>query len=341
MAQLLKRTKKSCLKFFRKLTSSAKPPVTKLEGESLGSRRLQKCRVDSETDICQQKIPMRCPYTISAKISNASNKHKQHSNTNRTDNSSQAETKSTNFMVSSQYVSKLETYLTSARQTMNPNILSCDVHGVRSFRLLSEEDTSNEYSTRRVGSSNIVFEKVKYRENIRYFRRTPSNTSLSSYPSSPKTLEYHKEYICGINEKKKESNKKKSFSQNRQSNIFLQFRNNISHPVNLTLSSNPTGNLNNLVISEGRNWLNEPCPVVSWDINGNSIDDDIICLNNNWDDCDNRLNLLRDKHLSKTNRFDGSFKSSSRSSSTTLETWVDDEILDNSYNEEIERQFRI
>lgn len=337
MAQLLKRTKKSCLKFFRKLTSSTKSSVTKLEEDPTGPRHLQKCRVDSETDICQQKIPMRCPYTISAKISNASNKHKLNARNNRTDNSSQSDTKSTNFMVSSQYVNKFETYLAAARQTMNPNIMGCDIHGVRSFRLLSEED---DCSTRRC-ATNIVFEKVKYRENTRYFRRTPSNSSLSSYPSSPKNLEYHREYICSLNEKKNINNtKRNSFSQNRQSNIFLQFRNNISHPVNLTLSSNPTGNLNNLVISEGRNWLNEPCPVVSWDINGNSMDDDIICLNNNWDDCDNRMNLLRDKRLMKA-RQDESFKSSSRSSSTTLETWVDDETLDNSYNEEIERHFRI
>ncbi|XP_055847708.1 FAST kinase domain-containing protein 1, mitochondrial-like isoform X2 [Episyrphus balteatus] len=328
-------------RFFRKLTSSTKSPVTKLEDESLRSRQIQKCQVDSDNDLCQQKIPMRCPYTISAKISNPRNKNKLNSRSNRTDSSSQSETKSTNFMVSSQYVSKLETYLSSARQTMNPNLLACDVHGVRSFRLLSEEDTSNDYSTHRC-SAGIVFEKVKYRENIRYFRRTPSNSSLSSYPSSPKTIDYHKEYLCSLNEKKKENNnnKKSTYTQSRQSNIFLQFRNNISHPVNLKLSSNPSGNLNNLVISEGRNWLNEPCPVVSWDINGNSIDDDIVCLNNNWDDCDNRMNLLRDKRLLKT-RLDGSFKSSSRSSSTTLETWVDDEILDNSYNEEIERQFRI
>ncbi|XP_055917928.1 uncharacterized protein LOC129950123 [Eupeodes corollae] len=340
MAQLLKRTKKSCIKFFRKLTSSTKSPVTKLEEESLRPRQIQKCELDSDTDICSQKIPMRCPYTISAKVSNRNNKNKLNSRSTRTDTSSQSETKSSNFIVSSQYVSKLETYLASARQTMNPNYLPCDVHGVRSFRLLSEEDPSNDCSTHRC-SAGIVFEKVRYRENIRYFRRTPSNSSLSSYPSSPKTIDCQKEYICALNEKKKESiNRMNSYSKNRQSNIFLQFRNNISHPVNLTLSSNPSGNLNNLVISEGRNWLNEPCPVVSWDINGNSIDDDIICLNNNWDDCDNRLNLLRDKRLMKS-RLDGSYKSSSRSSSTTLETWVDDEILDNSYNEEIERQFRI
>uniref|UniRef100_A0A1I8PHQ9 Uncharacterized protein n=1 Tax=Stomoxys calcitrans TaxID=35570 RepID=A0A1I8PHQ9_STOCA len=189
----------------------------------------------------------------------------------------------------------------------------------------------------------VVFEKVKYKEDVRYLRHTPSTCSLDNYitndeddaddkenilnttnntitntycgngsinPNCPQTernesdfihtrgLEIHnKLYIHDVDEDYREQDQPQ-FHNQQQSNHLLP-------PLNVSLGCITDGNYHQLYIGEERDYFYKLTPVVKWDINGNSLEDD------------------DDFPSFDLNANDSPAKSSLRSSSTTLETWLD------------------
>lgn len=194
----------------------------------------------------------------------------------------------------------------------------------------------------------VVFEKVKYKEDVRYLRHTPSTCSLDNYiinddvgdedlmmntmmninnnaanssnihcldngkdidDTTTRGLELHNNHF-GTNtthsnhdhdqdqdhEQIPHQHLPKSQSQTQQLNNML--------PLNVSLGCIADGSYHQLFIGEERDYFYKLTPVVKWDINGNSLEDDDF------------PEFGIDANCSPA-------KSSLRSSSTTLETWLE------------------
>ncbi|XP_075168843.1 uncharacterized protein LOC142240987 [Haematobia irritans] len=192
----------------------------------------------------------------------------------------------------------------------------------------------------------VVFEKVKYKEDVRYLRHTPSTCSLDNYiinddandEDHENILNTTNNTICNrfngshgninlnclqstgkgsdtyitrglethnnllIKDPCDESEKVPGQLQNHQQ--YQQQSNHIL-PLNVSLGCITDGNYHQLFIGEERDYFYKLTPVVKWDINGNSLEDD-----DDFPSFDMNAN-------------DSPAKSSLRSSSTTLETWLD------------------
>ncbi|XP_034476878.1 UPF0746 protein DDB_G0281095 isoform X2 [Drosophila innubila] len=155
-------------------------------------------------------------------------------------------------------------------------------------------------------SLDIQFDLMHYKENVRYLRHTPSNSSLDLQ------LE----------------------QQQQQQQQQLQLREVVATTMptkqratcSVSVGSKFDGNYHNVIIMEQP--PNDDYPIVKWDINGNSLDEEHFDLRQHWDAFDNRwrqLQSLQAKRLGSGHSH--SQKSSHHSSSCTLETWIDDAEL--------------
>lgn len=153
--------------------------------------------------------------------------------------------------------------------------------------------------------SAIEFERVPYKENVRYLRHTPSNSSLELQldeqqqqqqqpPPPPRPVPVQ--------------------PPPRQTPQRLASHRLQHHPCSISLGSKFEGNYHSVVIMEPPH---DDFPIVKWDINGNSLDDDAC---DRWEDFDTRWRQA----AAATRSLSQSQKSSHQSSSCTLETWVDD-----------------
>jgi len=158
----------------------------------------------------------------------------------------------------------------------------------------------------------IEFERVKYKANVRYLRHTPSNSSLDLQ------LEEQKEEQPEQQQQQQATPRKQQVLQQAtprkqqvQQRIPTPSR---YHPCSISLGSKLEGNYHSVVIMEPPH---DDFPIVKWDINGNSLDDDAC---DRWDDFEARWRQA----AAATRSLSQSQKSSHQSSSCTLETWVDD-----------------
>ncbi|EDW74088.1 uncharacterized protein Dwil_GK21559 [Drosophila willistoni] len=140
--------------------------------------------------------------------------------------------------------------------------------------------------------TSIEFELVPYRDNVRYLRHTPSNSSLDL----------------------KEQEKEPEVESVSTLPVAIQAPSShpkALHPCSVSLGSQFDGNYHNVVITEPPH---DDYTIVKWDINGNSLDDERFDLRSHWDDFDSRWRQAGHSY---------SQKSSHQSSSCTLETWID------------------
>lgn len=173
----------------------------------------------------------------------------------------------------------------------------------------------------------LVFQKVHYKQNVRYLRHTPSSTSLDN-----NNLNY-----AADDEYTDESFRACTISPTINSEQSLRMRgdlivssvgkqqNNCFLPVNVTLGSKHVDNYQELVITEEPDYFLKMTAVVRYDINGNSWEDETL-----WNTYEQAKNYQH--HLSngqwRENRayfLNDSPKSSFHSSSTTIETWIEEE----------------
>lgn len=205
----------------------------------------------------------------------------------------------------------------------------------------------------------VVFEKVKYKEDVRYLRHTPSTCSLDNYiindedeedeqlnrstlinttnnnnntisnifchdngimnhdinslnpidtkefDSTTSGLQMYSNHF-GNNDSEDDPNPNHLILQQQQSQpqqSQLQPQNH-SLPLNVSLGCITDGNYHQLFIGEERDYFYKLTPVVKWDINGNSLEDDDFP----------EFDVIGNGSPAK---------SSLRSSSTTLETWLE------------------
>jgi len=146
----------------------------------------------------------------------------------------------------------------------------------------------------------------------RYLRHTPSNSSLDLQ------LEEQKEEQPEQQQQQQATPRKQQVLQQAtprkqqvQQRIPTPSR---YHPCSISLGSKLEGNYHSVVIMEPPH---DDFPIVKWDINGNSLDDDAC---DRWDDFEARWRQA----AAATRSLSQSQKSSHQSSSCTLETWVDD-----------------
>ncbi|XP_017493096.1 PREDICTED: uncharacterized protein LOC108381193, partial [Rhagoletis zephyria] len=193
----------------------------------------------------------------------------------------------------------------------------------------------------------MVFEKVKYNKHVRYFRRTPSTLSLDdvddiahskSSPSIDPLADPLKRADIGAAAQRSYEYNASDTNQPPTVHYISQYIP-AYVPMNvMNLEIKNPGNFERVVIAEQRDRFDKLMPVVKWDINGNSLDDDFY-IDDSWnDDTDIHWNNRKsEKRVSQFKLDAESQKSSFRSSSTTLETWLDEDLLGSSLNER--RQF--
>ncbi|XP_067629908.1 uncharacterized protein [Eurosta solidaginis] len=188
----------------------------------------------------------------------------------------------------------------------------------------------------------IVFEKVKYNKHVRYFRRTPSTMSLDDISDSAHNESALRTDLLAEPSKRTHSTSAAENMSYNNNNIYHQppavqsITQNIPVyvPMNvMNLEIKNPGKFESVVIAEKRDRFDKLMPVVKWDINGNSLDDDFY-LDDSWNESAdmNCINTCgnRSAHFKLDTE---SQKSSFRSSSTTLETWLDEDLLGTSLNE--------
>ncbi|XP_017128778.1 probable serine/threonine-protein kinase fhkB [Drosophila elegans] len=277
MSHLLRRTKKSCLKFLRKISTSKQLFVQRLDEEDGDGDDEVEVEVNLQRHL-ELDVNSNCPPATEAiyeelQLSECTNPS-----------------------------------LDLAREVEEPP--QDGKHDLRTKYLMS-------YGSYEVLATlpSIEFERVNYKENVRYLRHTPSNSSLDLQ------LEEQQEQQ---RQQLEEQQQKQQQQQQQQQQTIATPRKQLQqqriapasryHPCSISLGSKFEGNYHNVVIMEPPH---DDFPIVKWDINGNSLDDDTC---DRWEDFDARWRQA----AAVTRSLSQSQKSSHQSSSCTLETWVDD-----------------
>uniref|UniRef100_A0A1A9UZ49 Uncharacterized protein n=1 Tax=Glossina austeni TaxID=7395 RepID=A0A1A9UZ49_GLOAU len=167
----------------------------------------------------------------------------------------------------------------------------------------------------------VLFQKVHYKQNVRYLRHTPSSTSLDN-----NNLNYtaDDEYTdasfraCTISPISDNEQSLRMRGDLIASSVGKQ-QNNCFLPVNVTLGSKHVDNYQELVITEEPDYFLKMTAVVKYDINGNSWEDETL-----W----NPYEQAKDYQHHHAYFLNDSPKSSFHSSSTTIETWIEEEEED-------------
>ncbi|KAH8372684.1 hypothetical protein KR009_002835 [Drosophila setifemur] len=266
MSHLLRRTKKSCLKFLRKISTSRHLFVQRLDEEDE--------EVDTEAEADQDlDLNSNCQMTEAIY-------EELHLN----------ECPKNDAM---QTARDLEVASEAKEQHQESKL------DLRAKYLMSHEN----YEVLATQPSGVEFERVPYRENVRYLRHTPSNSSLDlrleeqQQPVQQKPVQRPPTQHHSIQQQQQRTPAKARFQS-----------------CSFSLGSKLEGNYHSLVIVEPPH---DDLPIVRWDINGNSMDDDVC---DRWEDFETRWKQA----ASMTRSQSQSQKSSHQSSSCTLETWVDD-----------------
>lgn len=204
----------------------------------------------------------------------------------------------------------------------------------------------------------IVFEKVKYDKTKRYLRHTPSESSTASSPRSVRSngrlLSLDRSQSSSFSLDDNSFSDNNLYSSSSPSHSFCS--NGDDCHIENECSCDPNGNCCHPSMHDGDSTTNPSEKAINrinslrcrkysetWDSNGNSADSRRILCEEAWNVFENKINTARDKKMMilYTEDAEDFIRSASpRSSSTTLETWIDDEIFDNSFNEELERHHR-
>ncbi|XP_037716647.1 uncharacterized protein LOC119551393 [Drosophila subpulchrella] len=267
MSHLLRRTKKSCLKFLRKISTSKHLFVQRLDEED--GYDDEEVEVDLQRDL-ELDVNSNCQVTEA--------------------------------IYEELQLSECNPDLDLAKETQEsqPEVK----HDLRTKYLMSY----GSYEVLATLPMSIEFERVNYKENVRYLRHTPSNSSLDlqlEEQQPPRQLE-QQQHPTPVRQQQATPRKQQVQQRIPPANRY--------HPCSISLGSKFEGNYHSVVIMEPPH---DDLPIVKWDINGNSLDDDSC---DRWEDFDNRWRQA----AAATRSLSQSQKSSHQSSSCTLETWVDD-----------------
>nr|XP_016943016.1 uncharacterized protein LOC108019643 [Drosophila suzukii] len=267
MSHLLRRTKKSCLKFLRKISTSKHLFVQRLDEED--GYDDEEVEVDLQRDL-ELDVNSNCQVTEA--------------------------------IYEELQLSECNPALDLAKETQEsqPEVK----HDLRTKYLMSY----GSYEVLATLPMSIEFERVNYKENVRYLRHTPSNSSLDlqlEEQQPPRQLE-QQQHPTPVKQQQATPRKQQVQQRIPPANRY--------HPCSISLGSKFEGNYHSVVIMEPPH---DDLPIVKWDINGNSLDDDSC---DRWEDFDNRWRQA----AAATRSLSQSQKSSHQSSSCTLETWVDD-----------------
>ncbi|XP_002032849.2 uncharacterized protein LOC6608101 [Drosophila sechellia] len=275
MSHLLRRTKKSCLKFLRKISTSKQLFVQRLDEEDGDDEEVEE-ELNLQRDL-ELDVNSNCPVT------EAIYEELQLSECNQA----------------------LD--LATSKEVEVEELQPAAKHDLRTKYMMS----CGNYEVLATPPTTIEFERVKYKANVRYLRHTPSNSSLDLQ------LEEQKEEQQEQQQQQATPRKQQVLQQATPRRQQVQQRNPTPsryHPCSISLGSKLEGNYHSVVIMEPPH---DDFPIVKWDINGNSLDDDAC---DRWDDFDARWRQA----AAATRSLSQSQKSSHQSSSCTLETWVDD-----------------
>uniref|UniRef100_A0A6P4EDU1 Uncharacterized protein LOC108039082 n=1 Tax=Drosophila rhopaloa TaxID=1041015 RepID=A0A6P4EDU1_DRORH len=271
MSHLLRRTKKSCLKFLRKISTSKHLFVQRLDEEDGDDEEVQvEVEVDLQRDL-ELDMNSNCP--------------------------------AMEAIYEELQLSECTPALDLAKEVEEPQ--QEPKHDLRTKYLMN-------YGSYEVLATlpSIEFERVNYKENVRYLRHTPSNSSLDLQLEEQQQEQLQQLQLQQQQPQvqQQQATPRKQVQQQRipPANRY--------HPCSISLGSKFEGNYHNVVIMEPPH---DDFPIVKWDINGNSLDDDTC---DRWEDFDARWRQA----AAVTRSLSQSQKSSHQSSSCTLETWVDD-----------------
>ncbi|XP_023300020.2 homeobox protein 2 [Lucilia cuprina] len=356
MSHLLKRTKKSCIKLIRKL-STKQIFLKRLEEEDISTdiepsvEATEKPNNQNSNTTPKNAVTRSYQRQSSKKEAKDSPKHKQNKNGKTLkhldeDDDEEDETPDTDILQS--LTSKL--FLTAdgyefqrleqLRSDTASEIIPFDANYTNTHNNIKKPPSSFADDI----NLEVVFEKVKYKEDVRYFRHTPSTASLDNYFINDQELNLitsnntHTSNCPNGNSENNNSNNNISnnnhnHNNNNNSNAinlnnpiftnrglemthhnYFNSQHNHHHlnnhllPVNVSLGCKSDGNYHQFIIGQERDCFYKLTPVVKWDINGNSLEDD-----------------MDNFHCFSINSNNSPAKSSLRSSSTTLETWLEDE----------------
>ncbi|KAH8374444.1 hypothetical protein KR200_008891 [Drosophila serrata] len=274
MSHLLRRTKKSCLKLLRRISTSKQLFVQRLDEE------------DGDEDDVEPEVVMDLQRGLELDVN--SNCHM---------------TEAIYEELQLEECNQNEATPELAREAEEPP----PQEGKLDLRTKYLMNYGN-YEVLATAPSAIEFERVPYKENVRYLRHTPSNSSLDL-----QLEEQQQQQVAQPTPRQLSVQHPPRQTPQKMVSHRLQHQ----HPCSISLGSKFEGNYHSVVIMEPPH---DDFPIVKWDINGNSLDDDTC---DRWEDFDTRW---RQAASATTRPFSQSQsqKSSHQSSSCTLETWVDD-----------------
>ncbi|KAH8233363.1 hypothetical protein KR026_007244 [Drosophila bipectinata] len=259
MSYLLRRTKKSCLKFLRKISTSKQLFVQHLDEEDEDEEEMDTEIPDPELDV-------------------NSNCH----------------------MTEAIYE---ELQLNECLKNEDLEVASEAEESKLDLRTKFMSNQGN-YEVLETG---VEFEKVPYKANVRYLRHTPSNSSLDLRLEEQQLQQpLQQQHVLQVKHQQSEQQQLQPVQRVPAMSRF--------QPCSFSLGSKLEGNYHSLVIVEPPH---DDLPIVKWDINGNSLDEDVC---DRWEDFETRWKQA----AAVTRSLSQSQKSSHQSSSCTLETWVDD-----------------
>ncbi|EDW89276.1 probable E3 ubiquitin-protein ligase bre1 [Drosophila yakuba] len=278
MSHLLRRTRKSCLKFLRKISTSKQLFVQRLDEEDGDDEDVEE-ELNLQRDL-ELDVNSNCPVTEA--------------------------------IYEELQLSECNQALDLAKEE-EEELQPAAKHDLRFKYLMS----CGNYEVLATPPTTIEFERVKYKANVRYLRHTPSNSSLDLQLEEQK--EEQKAEQKEEQPAQQQATPRKQQVQQQATPRKQQVQQRIPtpsryHPCSISLGSKLEGNYHSVVIMEPPH---DDFPIVKWDINGNSLDDDTC---DRWDDFDARWRQA----AVATRSLSQSQKSSHQSSSCTLETWVDD-----------------
>ncbi|KAH8394764.1 hypothetical protein KR222_005148 [Zaprionus bogoriensis] len=289
MSHLLRRTKKSCLKLLRRISTSKQLFVQRLDEdeEDVDVEQLeQQLEQEQEQEELEQQLQvLQVQLRLSAEKQCGSNSSTSNTNSNN------------------------NTY-TNTNTNTNSDQPQPSVQCVE-FACKAEP----ELPPPQVNSIDIQFDLMQYKANVRYLRHTPSNSNSNSNCSLNLQLEPPATTSTSTSTSAPAPAPSTAFAPRNACSV-------------VSVGSQFDGQYHNVIIMEQP--PNEDYPIVKWDINGNSLDEEHFDLRRHWDAFDSRWRQLQSSHSqsqSQPGRRLGSGqsqRSSHHSSSCTLETWIDD-----------------
>ncbi|KAH8290673.1 hypothetical protein KR054_004856 [Drosophila jambulina] len=282
MSHLLRRTKKSCLKLLRRISTSKQLFVQRLDEE------------DGDEDDIEPEIGADLQRGLELDVN--SNCHM---------------TEAIYEELQLDVCNQNEAVPELAREAEEPQPQEATKLDLRTKYLMSYGN----YEVLATPPSAIEFERVPYKENVRYLRHTPSNSSLDLQLEEQQLQLQLQQQVPQPPPRQLPVQQQTPPRQTPPRHTPQKM---VRHPCSISLGSKFEGNYHSVVIMEPPH---DDFPIVKWDINGNSLDDDTC---DRWEDFDTRWRQAATATANRPFSQSQSQKSSHQSSSCTLETWVDD-----------------